>query len=243
MKANRWTEFLTGTLVVSLGILWQNLTPYQRSAAATSTQPPETSSILPQKIAEQQVPDEGSLVDIGTVNPNIRLDIRYATTNNFLKRQLYKEARCALRAGVAQKLSRVQEDLQKRGLGLKVYDCYRPLSVTAQMWEVLPDPRYVANPANGSRHNRGAAVDLTLVDSQGAELPMPTEFDDFTDKAARDYPGNDVSPEAQKNSQLLEEVMTKHGFDPLVTEWWHFDAADWQKFAILDIPYEAIPKP
>lgn len=243
MKANRWTEFLTVTLLVSLAIVWHNLTPYQRSAAATRMQAPDTRSILPQKIAEKQVPNEDSLVDIRTVNPNIRLDIRYATTNNFLKRQLYKEARCALRAGVAQKLSRVQEDLQQRGLGLKVFDCYRPLSVTTQMWEVLPDSRYVANPANGSRHNRGAAVDLTLVDSSGAELEMPTEFDDFTEKAARDYRGNDVSPEALKNSQLLEEVMKKHGFVPLVTEWWHYDAADWKKFAILDIPFSAIPKP
>ncbi len=231
---------MTVTLLVSLGIVWHNLTPYQRSAVATSTQPAETSSILPEKIAEEQVPDEDSLIDIGTVNPNIRLDIRYATTNNFLNRQLYGEARCALRAGVAQKLSRVQEDLQKRGLGLKVFDCYRPLSVTKQMWEILPDPRYVANPANGSRHNRGAAVDLTLVDSNGAQLEMPTGFDDFTEKAARDYRGNDVRTAARKNSQLLEDVMKKHGFIPLVTEWWHFDAADWQKFAILDIPLEAI---
>lgn len=243
MKANRWTEFLTVTRLVSLAIVWHNLAPHQQEAAATRMQPPETRSILPQQIAEKQVPDEDRLVDIGTVNPNIRLDIRYATTNNFLKRQLYAEARCALRAGVAQKLSRVQEDLQQRGLGLKVFDCYRPLSVTKQMWEVLPDPRYVANPANGSRHNRGAAVDLTLVDSNGAELEMPTEFDDFTEKADRDYRGNDVSPEARKNSQLLEDVMKKHGFVPLVTEWWHYDAADWQKFAILDIPFGAIPKP
>ncbi|CAD5909701.1 D-alanyl-D-alanine dipeptidase [Planktothrix rubescens] len=138
-----------------------------------------------------QVPETDKLVDIKSVNLNIRHDIRYATTNNFLKKKIYSVPRCLLRSDVAQRLSRVQQDLEKMGLGLKVYDCYRPLSVTRQMWAILPDTRYVANPAKGSRHNRGAAVDLTLVDLHtGAELEMPTAFDDFTDKAARAYPGN-----------------------------------------------------
>ncbi len=136
-----------------------------------------------------QVSETDKLVDIKSVNLNIRHDIRYATNNNFLKKKIYSVPRCLLRSDVAQRLSRVQQDLEQMGLGLKVYDCYRPLSVTRQMWEILPDTRYVANPAKGSRHNRGAAVDLTLVDLHtGAELEMPTAFDDFTDKAARDYP-------------------------------------------------------
>lgn len=183
-----------------------------------------------------QLPNWARLVDIRTVNPKIALDIRYATTNNFLKRKLYRSPRCILRQEVAQKLSRVQVDLEKIGLGLKVFDCYRPLSVTRLMWEVLPDPRYVANPARGSRHNRGAAVDLTLVDRNGNELKMPTEFDDFTEKAGRDYRGN--TSQVQANSDLLAKVMQKQGFVPLLSEWWHFDVADWQKFAILDVPFE-----
>jgi D-alanyl-D-alanine dipeptidase len=200
---------------------------------------PEPNSIVPESIFMSQLPSWARLVDIRTVNRNIRLDIRYATTNNFLKRKLYSTAKCALRSSVAQKLGKVQTDLEKIGLGLKVYDCYRPFSVTKQMWEVLPDPRYVANPARGSRHNRGAAVDLTLVDRTGKELEMPTPFDDFTKKAHRNYQGG--SPQSRKNRQLLEDAMKKHGFIGITTEWWHFDSEDWQKFAILDISLGAIP--
>lgn len=186
-----------------------------------------------------QVPETDKLVDIKSVNLNIRHDIRYATTNNFLKKKIYSVPRCLLRSDVAQRLSRVQQDLEQMGLGLKVYDCYRPLSVTRQMWAILPDTRYVANPAKGSRHNRGAAVDFTLVDLHtGAELEMPTAFDDFTDKAARAYPGN--SPQVRRNSDLLAVKMKKQGFIPLITEWWHFDAPGWDKYGLLDIPLENI---
>ncbi|AFY80082.1 M15 family metallopeptidase [Oscillatoria acuminata] len=181
-----------------------------------------------------------NLVDIQEINPDITLDIRYATANNFLNVQLYSVPRCLLRTSVAQKLSLVQEQLQPMGLGLKIFDCYRPLSVTRKMWEALPDPRYVANPARGSRHNRGAAVDLTLIDAWGNELEMPTDFDDFSDRAARDYQGTDVSNQARQNSQLLERVMTQQGFISLITEWWHFDAENWQDYPLLDISLEEI---
>ncbi len=149
----------------------------------------QSPSIVGERTPDTEQFEGENLVDIQDINPDITLDIRYATANNFLKVKLYSVPRCLLRTSVAQKLSRVQEQLQRRGLGLKVFDCYRPLSVTRKMWEALPDPRYVANPARGSRHNRGAAVDLTLIDARGNELEMPTDFDDFTDRAARDYPG------------------------------------------------------
>jgi zinc D-Ala-D-Ala dipeptidase len=182
---------------------------------------------------------EARLIDIRTVNDKIALDIRYATDNNFLKRKVYPAARCVLRGAAAQALSQVQNDLAKQGLGLKVFDCYRPLSVQKLMWEILPDSRYVANPTKGSRHNRGAAVDLTLIDRNGKELEMPTGFDDFTEKAFRNSKA--ANPQAKKNSQLLEEAMKKFGFIPLATEWWHFDAPGWDKFSVLDIPFGAIP--
>ncbi|MEG5058811.1 M15 family metallopeptidase [Microcoleus sp. A2-C5] len=200
---------------------------------------PEPSPIAPDSIFMSQLPSWARLVDIRKVNPNIRLDIRYATANNFLKRKLYSQAKCALRSSVAQKLALVQTDLEKIGLGLKVYDCYRPFSVTKQMWEVWPDPNYVANPARGSRHNRGAAVDLTLVDRTGKELEMPTPYDDFTKKAHRDYNGG--SAQSRKNRQTLENAMKKQGFIGITTEWWHFDSEDWQKFAILDVSLTEIP--
>lgn len=198
---------------------------------------PLTSS--PQQVAQSPLPYDARLIDIRKVNPKIALDIRYATTNNFLKRKLYPTARCVLRGAAARRLSQVQQDLEKKGLGLKVYDCYRPFSVQKLMWKVKPDSRYVANPAKGSRHNRGAAVDLTLVDRNGKELEMPTGFDDFTVKAHRNYTG--ASAQAKKNRKVLEDAMKKYGFIPLPTEWWHFDAPGWDKFVILDVSFGAIP--
>lgn len=175
------------------------------------------------------------LADIRQASPHIRLDIRYATENNFTRHKVYGEAVCLLRPGVARRLDAVQRDLETRGLGLKVYDCYRPLSVQKKFWELVPDERYVANPAQGSRHNRGAAVDLTLVDRHGRELPMPTPYDDFTEKAHRDY--MNLPAEAIRNRRILQEAMQRHGFLPLPTEWWHFDAPDWQSYPVLDIPF------
>lgn len=210
------------------------------SIASATTSTPSPPLLTPtQTLAKSSLPYEARLVDIRSVNTMIALVIRYATTNNFLKRKLYPVARCVLRGAAASRLSQVQKDLAKKGLGLKVYDCYRPLSVQKQMWQALPNPNYVANPANGSRHNRGSAVDVTLVDGKGKELEMPTGFDDFTERAYRDY--NGASDRAKKNRKQLEDAMKKYGFIPLATEWWHFDAPDWEKFSILDVPFGAIP--
>lgn len=185
--------------------------------------------------------DTTPFIDILSVNPRIALDIRYATNNNFTKRKLYRQPRCILRAPVAQALSKVQTDLETQGLGLKVFDCYRPLSVQKMLWKIVPDERYVANPARGSRHNRGAAVDLTLVDRAGKELPMPTGFDDFTERASRSY--MELPADVIQNRKTLETAMVKAGFVPLPTEWWHFDGKDWQKYPVRDISFDAIPQP
>ena len=182
---------------------------------------------------------QSNLVDLQSVNPKIKLDIRYATKNNFTKQKLYRQARCLLKPNAANQLSQVQTDLEAQGLSLKVYDCYRPLSVQKLMWKIVHDDRYVANPARGSRHNRGSAVDVTLVDKAGKELEMPTGFDDFSDRAHRDY--NNISKSAKENRQTLEVAMVKRGFVPLSTEWWHFDAKDWQQSPVMDVSFESIP--
>jgi D-alanyl-D-alanine dipeptidase len=179
------------------------------------------------------------LVDVATIDPRIVIDLRYATPNNFTGEQLYPVARCLLRAPVAERLKRVQNQLMRRGLGLKVYDAYRPLSVQKKMWALVPDEGYVANPAKGSRHNRGCAVDATLVDAAGRELEMPTEFDTFSPAAHRDYQGG--SEAARRNRQILEDAMHAEGFIGLKTEWWHFDAPDWQDYPILDVPLDQMP--
>lgn len=241
MKFNRFGKYPIAFMIMLLCAIGLHDPIFVRAAEPPQVQitQPEPTLVAPESIFMSQLPSWARLVDIRTVNRNIRLDIRYATTNNFLKRKLYPISKCALRSSVAQKLALVQTDLEKIGLGLKVYDCYRPFSVTEQMWEVLPNPNYVANPARGSRHNRGAAIDLTLVDRTGKELEMPTPFDDFTTKAHRNYQGG--SAPSRKNRQLLEDAMKKQGFIGITTEWWHFDSEDWQKFAILDIPLGAIP--
>lgn len=224
----------------ALPIIPTTTTPLTLEQTESSTEAVPSQPFAPQNGAKSQLPYDARLIDIRSVNPGILLDIRYATTNNFLKRQVYPVARCVLRGTAARRLSQVQEDLEKKGLGLKVYDCYRPLSVQKLMWQIKPDPRYVANPSRGSRHNRGAAVDLTLVDRNGRELEMPTGFDDFSERAHRNYSG--ASAEAKKNRKILEDAMKKYGFIPLSTEWWHFDAPDWDKYVLLDVSFGAIPQ-
>jgi len=175
-----------------------------------------------------------TLVDATTIVPRLRLDIRYATAANFTHQRLYAHARCLLHDVVARRLAEVQAELRARGLGLVAYDCYRPLSVQKKMWALVPDERYVSDPAKGSRHNRGAAVDLTLVDASGKELPMPTGFDDFSTRAHRDY--DDLPPNVIANRAQLERLMQDAGFSGLPTEWWHFDADGWERYDVLDVP-------
>lgn len=179
------------------------------------------------------------LIEVVTLIPNIVVDLPYATENNFFKRRFYGENRCFLRRGVVGKLALVQRDLNAQGLGLKLWDGYRPRSVQWEFWKVLPDPKYVADPKQGSRHNRGAAVDCTLVDLKtGHELLMPTAHDDFTPKAAAAF--KLVPAEALKNRQTLQDAMTRHGFQIFESEWWHFDAPGWKGYALEDFdPWEA----
>jgi len=177
-------------------------------------------------------PDE--LVDVQKAVPGVVLDIRYATTNNFTGQQLYPFSKCYLRRASAEKLQAAQAELATMGYGLKIFDGYRPLSVQKKMWEVYPHPGYVADPKKGSRHNRGAAVDVTLIRlADGAELIMPTPYDDFTERAHRNF--NDLPEEVIRNRELLERVLLKNGFVGLPTEWWHFDDKNWRNYPILDI--------
>ena len=139
--------------------------------------------------------------------PDIYFDIRYATTNNFIGRKIYQNDSCLLRSGTAVKLFKVQSVLRELGLSLKIFDAYRPPSVQKIFWDFLPDERYIAHPLKGSKHSRGAAVDVTLVDHKGIEFEMPTSFDEFTEKAHRSY--NDLPEKIIKNRQFLEQIMEK----------------------------------
>jgi D-alanyl-D-alanine dipeptidase len=182
----------------------------------------------------------GKVVDIKEVSPRIIVDMKYATEDNFTKKRLYDSNTCFLRKSVAVKLDAVQKELEKMNLGLKVWDCYRPLAVQRILWAILPDERYVANPENGSRHNRASAVDVTLVDSHGNELQMPTGFDDFSPRAHHHY--QDLPDQTIRNRELLKGLMEKAGFIPLSEEWWHYDDEKWMEFDIMDLPFQDLLK-
>ncbi|HCK99749.1 MAG TPA: peptidase M15 [Candidatus Marinimicrobia bacterium] len=183
-------------------------------------------------------PEKPEIVELKQIIPDIALDIRYATANNFVGEVLYPSSRCFLAKEPALALKKVQEDLKRQGFRLKVFDGYRPLSVQKRMWEILPDPRYVANPANGSNHNRAYSVDVTLIDNDGNDVLMPTEFDDFSEKAHRD---NMECPEiAIRHRSILEEAMGKHGFSGIDSEWWHFDYRGYKNRPVLDIAIDSL---
>jgi D-alanyl-D-alanine dipeptidase len=174
------------------------------------------------------------LVDVGASDPELLLDIRYATDDNFLGRAVYDAARCLLVPDAAERLREAERRLRAEGYGLVVWDCYRPRSVQYAMWEILPDPDYVADPDRGSRHNRGAAVDVGLRAIDGRKIVLPTAHDDFTPRAHRD--ATDLPPEAIASRERLERAMTAAGWIPLPTEWWHYDAPGWERHPLRDEP-------
>ncbi len=186
---------------------------------------------------------EADLVELIKLEKSIKLDIRYARSDNFVGKPVYTEARAFMQRDAAKALVRVHKLLKKQGLGLVIFDGYRPWSVTKLFWEVTPDDKriFVANPKNGSRHNRGCAVDLSIYNRKTGEfLEMPTDFDDFTEKASPTYQG--ASELQIKNRELLRSLMEVEGFTVNKNEWWHFDYKDWQNYGIYDIAFSEIKK-
>lgn len=172
-----------------------------------TTQPPE--------------PEDADLVRIRDYIPDIVVDLKYATEDNFTGQVIYEFTEPYLRYGTVKKLMAVQEALKTQGLRLKIWDGFRPVSAQFKLWDVCPDPTYVANPNVGfSSHSRGNTVDITLADASGEELAMPTGFDDFSTMADRDY--SDCTAEVANNARLLETIMEENGFKPYFGEWWHY---------------------
>ena len=179
------------------------------------------------------------LLEIRKYIPDIKLDIRYAYTNNFAKQAVYKQARAFARLPVIKALKNAQGELKKSGLGLKIFDGYRPYSVTVKFFDIASDKNFVANPKDGSRHNRGCAIDLTLINLQtGKELSMPTPYDSFAVEASSDF--MDLPADVIKNRGILRSVMENNGFKVLENEWWHFDFRGWKNFELMDIPFEEL---
>ncbi|MFL5741981.1 MAG: M15 family metallopeptidase [Flavisolibacter sp.] len=182
------------------------------------------------------------MMELKSLVPGLRYDLRYATTNNFTGKKLYSEGNHTyLRLPVARALQEIQIELNEKGLALKIFDAYRPYSVTEKMWTLIHDERYVANPAKGSGHNRGLAVDLTIIYLKtGAELNMGTGFDNFTDSAHHTF--KSLPPEILINRLLLRQQMEKHGFAALETEWWHYSWPNDRNYEVLDLDFRKLEK-
>ncbi|HTS45937.1 MAG TPA: M15 family metallopeptidase [Puia sp.] len=181
------------------------------------------------------------MTDLQSMIPHLVLDLRYASDNNFTKKRMYPKntSHSFLRLAAVRALADVQKELNGMGYGLKIFDAYRPYSVTEKFWELIHDDRYVADPSKGSGHNRGIAVDLTVIDLHTQkELKMPTGFDNFTDSAHHDF--TDLPEEALKNRKLLKGTMEKYGFEAFSTEWWHYALPHPEKYEVLDLSFKEL---
>ncbi|HEY3836688.1 MAG TPA: M15 family metallopeptidase [Bryobacteraceae bacterium] len=181
------------------------------------------------------------LVELAKLDPAIKLDIRYATTDNFLSTPLYTQARAFLQRPAAEALLRAHRELMTKGYGVLIFDGYRPWYVTKMFWDATPPDKheFVANPAEGSRHNRGCAVDMSIYDLKtGKEIAMPGVYDEMSERSYPNYAGG--APEQRAHRQLLRAAMEKQGFTVFHSEWWHFDYRDWPHYAIGNIPFEKL---
>lgn len=168
--------------------------------------------------------NDSSFVNLKDFSKDFVLDMKYATEDNFLKKKVYDCAECYLRLKTIKMLIAANAEFQSKGYRIKLFDCYRPLDIQKKMWEIVPNADYVADPKKGSIHNRGGAVDITLVDKDRKELDMGTPFDFFGIKASHNY--QNLSEEIIKNRKLLKETMLKHNFKAFDSEWWHYNLAN-----------------
>ncbi|XDD46198.1 M15 family metallopeptidase [Leptospira sp. WS39.C2] len=179
------------------------------------------------------------LINLEKKIPAIVLDIKYATEDNFTGKKIYNKAKAYARKPVAEALGKAQNEFLKLGYSIQIYDAYRPYRATVTFYEIVKDTRYVASPKTGSRHNKGCAIDLTLVDTKTKrELKMPTKYDSFEKAAWAEAPVSD--PIVKKNREILIQVLSQYGFRVNKTEWWHFDFLDCVGFEVLDIPFEGL---
>ena len=179
------------------------------------------------------------LVELVKLDPTIKLDIRYATSDNFLSTPMYSQARAFLQRPAAEAMLRAGQKLRAQGFGIVIHDAYRPWYVTKMFWDATPDDKkiFVADPAQGSKHNRGCAVDMSIYDLKtGKEVSMPSVYDEMTPRAFADYPGG--TDEERRTRAILRSAMESEGFTVYPNEWWHFDYKDWQDYPIMNVRFE-----
>ena len=198
----------------------------------TAAQEVTAQKIITQEITTEKEPEDDEYVLVKKYIPDIYVELRYATENNFTGVKIYDFTEAYLRYGTVKKLAQVQKELKQQGYSLKIWDAYRPFEAQQKLWEVYPDPNYVANPANGMRrHNLGGTVDITMVAADGSIIPMPSEFDDFSLKADRNYSDID-NEEAVNNVMILQNAMENNGFTGYQGEWW--DYSDTVEYEAVD---------
>lgn len=198
----------------------------------TAAQEVTAQEIITQEITTEKEPEDDEYVLVNKYIPDIYVELMYATDNNFTGVRIYDFTDAYLRYGTVKKLANVQKELKEQGYSLKIWDAYRPFEAQQKLWEVYPDPNYVANPANGMRrHNLGGTVDITMVAADGSIIPMPSEFDDFSLKADRNYSDID-NEEAVNNVMILQNAMENNGFTGYQGEWW--DYSDTVEYEAVD---------
>lgn len=198
----------------------------------TAAQEVTAQEIITQEITTEKEPEDDEYVLVNKYIPDIYVELMYATDNNFTGVRIYDFTDAYLRYGTVKKLANVQKELKEQGYSLKIWDAYRPFEAQQKLWEVYPDPNYVANPANGmKKHNLGGTVDITMVAADGSVISMPTEFDDFSLKADRNYSDID-NEEAVKNVMILQNAMENNGFTGYQGEWW--DYSDTVEYEAVD---------
>lgn len=198
----------------------------------TAAQEVTAQEIITQEITTEKEPEDDEYVLVNKYIPDIYVELMYATDNNFTGVRIYGFTDAYLRYGTVKKLANVQKELKEQGYSLKIWDAYRPFEAQQKLWEVYPDPNYVANPANGmKKHNLGGTVDITMVAADGSIIPMPTEFDDFSLKADRNYSDID-NEEAVNNVMILQNAMENNGFIGYQGEWW--DYSDTVEYEAVD---------
>jgi D-alanyl-D-alanine dipeptidase len=201
-----------------------------RREALKQSPPKETGNFFPT-----------DLVELKKLDPTIKLEIRYATTNNFLGTPMYTQARAFMQRPAAEAVARANKKLKAQGFGLLIHDGYRPWYVTKMFWDATPDDKriFVANPAEGSKHNRGCAVDLSMYDLKtGKAISMPSGYDEMSPRAFSDYPGG--TAEQNRHRAILRSAMESEGFFVNPKEWWHFDYKDWKRYRIGNVDFQNI---
>lgn len=227
---------------IALAILFIFSTSYNSDGQDSLIKPKVTSDIREYR-KQVKTATGKQMLEMKSRIPGLVYDLRYASKNNFMGRYMYPKgtAVCFLRKDAIEALAWVQLNLAKKGLGLKIFDGYRPYAVTVRFWELVKDERYVANPAKGSGHNRGIAIDLTIIElSSGKELDMGTGFDNFTDSAHHSFIA--LPENVLENRSFLRQTMEQAGFRALETEWWHYFLPEASRYELLDLPFRKLRK-